>query len=724
MTGPRRRNRAFGRNRLGVAILSMVALATMVAAGVQFMRLLDNERAMDAIVREDAMWAVFQSDRHLRDFEHQLNLILETGNPAYHPRMMRSFDILYSRIRLLERGTFVLDLNAVGRLSELARDLRESVVAKAGQMDALRPDDPAYLSGLARIAVDLPRLQQVSNELVLAANVETNDARVRDRAERAAIQDSLIVLALLAVLAFSGIFALLMLQLRRIGRVNRHMALLQQRSERRALRAKAASKAKSAFLATMSHEIRTPLNGIIGSTELLALASLSGDQADRIATIRASAFLLRDIIDGILDFSQLEAGGITPRLADIDLQDMAGLLRQAFADQADRAGLTLDIRLPAQRVQTHDVRLRQVLINLIGNALKFTPQGRVQVRGQLLPGDMLRFEVEDDGIGIAPQDQTLLFLEFRQIDGSMSRQYGGTGLGLAICKRVVEGLGGRIGVESTPGKGSLFWFTMPAVPLPDSPTPASVPDQPATVRPLHILVAEDNAVNLRVVTGLAEHLGHRVTGAPNGQVCLDLVAADPPDVIFMDMQMPLMDGVQATRALRARGVRLPVIGVTANALPEDRRACLEAGMDDFLPKPLTVDAIARALDRIAGKLAPDAAPDGPAPPPAILGNPQLEELASALGPRIAETLLAQFAVEIDETAAALHEALSADTSPDEILHRFKGAALTLGLMRTANQAQALRAPETIDSASLQNLIHLARADVAQAQHQLRSVPVP
>ena len=753
MTPPRRQVRLFGQSRVGVAVLGLVALGTMIASSMLFLRLLDSERAMDALVREDAMWAVFQSDRHLRAFEHSVSLILETGDPAHHPQMLHHYDILYSRVRLLERGTFVLDLNTNGPLSALGNDLRGAIVPMAAAIDALDPASPGYLDAVAAMGADLPRLHEVSNDLVLAANAEINAARVRERDQRRRLQDQLAVLAMVGILAFIGIFGLLMLQLRRIGRSNQLMALLQERSRRRAMRAQAASRAKSAFLATMSHEIRTPLNGIIGSAELLALGPTAPEQQPRLDTIRASAFLLRDLIDGILDYSKLDAGVIEARQAEVDLAELADVLGQAFAAQAARAGLTLDIRLPAARILTNDLRLRQVLVNLIGNALKFTPSGGIRVRGRLEDGPLLRVSVEDDGIGIAPADQARLFAEFIQVDGSFARPYGGTGLGLAICKRILDGLGGSIGVESALGQGSRFWFTLPVQPAPEAPPEAEPPAAPP--RALTLLVVEDNEVNLTVVSGLLEHLGHRCSAARNGHEALERLSHEQPDLIFMDMQMPLMDGIEATRAIRRAGLTLPIVGVTANALPEDRAACLAAGMDDFLPKPLTLDSVAQMLTRMTARLPPpdDPAPgdppirseeplrarDGPgpdvggqgaAPPgadPALPAeNPQLADLIAVLGADTAGSLIARFETELDQTDQALQSAL-ATPDPDEIdslLHTFKGAALTLGLTRSGLLAQDLRRQTPFVSADRERLIALARTEIEQTRHHFLKVEAP
>ncbi len=726
--------------RIGLLFLGSVALAAILAAGVQFMNLLDADREMDAVVREDAMWAVFQTDRHIRQLHAQAMMITETGNPGYHPRLMRDFDILYSRARLLERGTFRLNLSNDGTLSQHAHEIAAYVVDLAEVMDALQPDDAAYIDRVARLASELDEWRARANQLLLQANAETNQMRVSDRSLRSKTQDNLGWLALVLVGACIGIFLLLTLQVRQLGHAYRRMELQEERSRRHAQRAKAANRAKSVFLATMSHEIRTPLNGIIGSAELLALQALPGDANARLDTISAQAFLLRDLIDGILDFSRLEAGLIDTARSETDLGVLERLLASAFAEQAQGSGLELSIDLPKRHVMVHDARLRQVLVNLIGNGLKFTHSGGVRVRGQILEDGLLRVEVEDDGIGIAPEHVPKLFKDFSQIDNGHARNYEGTGLGLAICRRIVEGLGGRIDVESTPGHGSLFWFELPVDPLPgkDAASLQAQPnDPPATVSGLDILVAEDNPVNLDVITGLLHHLGHRVHVARTGRKAVDLLPSLAPDLVLMDMQMPEMDGLEATRRIRAFDRDIRIIGVTANAFEEDRQACLRAGMNDFLSKPVTASALDTVIRRLhAGRAAPQDPEPSPREqsPPSTAGpedhatapNAQLNDLAAAMGAEVVLKLIDRFEADLASHRQSLLSAGDAQEAntpevQDGILHNLKGAALTLGLSQTGQEAQRLRGQLPVTAAQIDRLLTLAREDLLNARQGLMAL---
>ncbi|MCA2012728.1 response regulator [Cereibacter sphaeroides] len=720
-----------------------MAILTVGAAWLLFMQLLDADAEMDAIVRENAVWAIFQADRHIHELHHYLELVSIAGGDAQHDdrtnhaAMMTSYDILYSRVTLLERGSFFLDLTGEGALQQQSRELSAFVTGLAPQMDALDPADPGYVAAVEALEAALDPWLGVSNDMLLQANSATNEMRLADRLTRLDIQQNLAWLALVLILAFLGIFVLMLLQLRKIARSNQLMALLQERSRRKALRAQAASRAKSAFLATMSHEIRTPLNGIIGSAELLSLAEMKGPQERQLSALRDSADLLRDLIDGILDFSRLDAGSIEQHKAETDLAAMGRLLSGAFGEQAAAAGLSLKIDLPLQRVQVNDTRLRQVLINLIGNALKFTHEGGVRVKGRLVDGYFLRVEVEDDGIGISGEEQKRLFKEFSQIDGSHRRRYGGSGLGLAISRRIVEGLGGQIGVESEPDKGSTFWFELPIEPLGAARDPAEdLPTRPIPQPALamDVLVVEDNDINYTVIHAMLDYLGHRVTHARDGQEAVDILAYLTPDIVLMDMQMPNMDGLEATRVIRARGQDVPVVGVTANAFDHDRRACLAAGMNDFLAKPVTTEGLTRVLDKFRparprpgaveqSSVAAEASAQASVREEDEIENEQLKDLAEALGPEMLEQLIDRFALEIDGLETSLGATLAARdaAAQDSVLHSFKGAALTLGMEGSGGVAQRLRSALPIGQDDLAGLLATAKRDVIQAREMLASM---
>jgi signal transduction histidine kinase/ActR/RegA family two-component response regulator len=369
-------------------------------------------------------------------------------------------------------------------------------------------------------------------------------------------------------------------------------------------RAEQASRFKGEFLANMSHEMRTPLNGVIGVTELALELSRQPEVAEHLKIVRISAKGLLTVINDILDFSKIESGRMEISPVSFALRPLIEEACAIMQLEAQRKGLALssavDPSVP-EWVSADDARLRQVLLNLIGNAIKFTAEGSIVVSARYT-GGILHFTVTDTGAGIPEEKHSLIFDAFRQVDSSVSRRHGGTGLGLTISRQLVEAMGGTISLESHPAKGSSFSFSVDA-PAVEAPPDLPEPAKPAPALPMNILVAEDHKVNQHLIRALLRKRGHRVTIAENGREALEALAREGFDVVLMDIQMPEMDGVEAIRRIReneqSSGGRIPVIALTARAMTGDREMILAAGMDDYLEKPIQTEKLDASLARFA-----------------------------------------------------------------------------------------------------------------------------
>ena len=461
--------------------------------------------------------------------------------------------------------------------------------------------------------------------------------------------------------------------------------------------AQAADRAKSVFLATMSHEIRTPMNGVLGTTSLLRATKLTEEQELYARTISESGHLLLRILNDILDYSKIEAGRLQFEKVDFSVYALIQRLINLYTPEAERKGLLLGCEIEPdlpESLSGDPTRLQQVLANLIDNAIKFTDEGEVYIVVTGEPVSMsrswrLRFDVSDSGIGIADEKLGSLFDAFSQATDSTSRKYGGTGLGLAICDRIVRGMGGAIGVDSTPGSGSTFWFD---VELGEG-TSRAVSDEATDLRPLApmtVLLAEDTEVNRFVARKMLENMGHRVIEAVNGAETVDLAHEHKPDVILMDISMPVMDGREATKTLRSNPddtiSSIPIIAVTAHVVADEVESMLKTGINGLISKPFDstdlVQAMRAVLDGQTTSLDRKAAPVEQA-----FDSRVLEADRNELGAETVSALIRTFLEEGPRLVSAIE--VADEKSRRAKAHALKGAAASVGLVTLSRVADEI-----------------------------------
>jgi two-component system, sensor histidine kinase and response regulator len=528
--------------------------------------------------------------------------------------------------------------------------------------------------------------------------------------------------------------------------------------------AESASRAKSNFLANMSHEIRTPLNGVTGMLELLSSTTLDEQQQRYVHGAQSSADCLMSLINGILDFSKIEQGMLELDPVDFNLHQLIHDVADIMAPAVRKSGLEILCELSPDLpkwVSADNARLRQILLNLVSNAVKFTEKGRVSIEAQKQYTDtgdlMVRIAVSDTGIGIPVDRRHRLFKLFSQVDGSTTRRFGGTGLGLAFCKKLVELFGGEIGVESESEKGSTFWFTVclqaPSEEHPEVITDSEVAAETARSAKImeqephdfRVLVAEDYEINQVVIREFLRRFGLECKIVENGEGAIDQAKSGEFDMILMDCQMPLMDGLQATRVIRdaetpdyglsRNGRRIPIIALTANAVAGDREECLEAGMDDYLTKPITCQALTNMLLRWMPT--PQSKGLEPIPHETVsrvsVGSASVAEafdveqlMSQCFGDSdLAIELLNMFELRGRQSLRDLEDAIASNDqlTIQHLSHGVRGVAANLCALRLRESAGALERrclDEAIELKSLLDEIHDFRTDLILC---LESVPL-
>ncbi|TDR50138.1 TMAO reductase system sensor TorS [Halomonas ventosae] len=684
------------RLKLGAIAALVFFAAALVVVGLVAWR----QDSLAESVGGDAAWHAYKLDRDTVQL-HSFLARPDLSRESLQALRLR-FELLYSRLTLLQNGDITQLLGNIRVAEQLVPEIERHLQALDEQIRGLeRLDDEARASLTQR----LETLGGVTERLIIAINGHLAETTTRERQRLQTLYGVLLLLILAMSLAGSLVVAFLFREARDNAAARRDLEALSRELEVTAREAESASRAKSEFLATVSHEIRTPLNGVIGMSDLLQDQPLPDRARHYADTIHDSARLLLELINDILDFSKIEAQRLELEARPFALGELVDGAISLFAPRAEARGTRLacelDPELPPYLVGDAG-RLRQVLLNLLSNAIKFTEQGEVLLRVRDEGEGQVLFEVLDTGGGIAPRRQEQLFEPFQQGDPSTARRFGGTGLGLAISKRLVEAQGGRIGLESEEGQGSRFWFVLPlSAADSDAEAQASVAAVPEQrVADARLLVVEDNPVNQQVARAMLERLGCRVSVADSADAALRLAGRERFDLIFMDVQLPGMDGLEATRRLRARGgwsAEVPVVAMTAGGPGGDQARCLAAGMNGYLTKPLFQDALMATLQRHLHQAGPSldivrpaaTAGEGAADQP--LEPATLAALGESLGGQGLVALITLFRQQSAAHLAGLEQAVAegATSRVEYLAHQLKGEASSLGAVKVAGLATRL-----------------------------------
>ena len=584
-----------------ILALSLIVLVFFIASSL--FRLEKEIDEFSMLTKDERYWNSTRIEVELLRLVNEINSYAVGADPAQRDEISFRMEILWSRINIVSKGATRELIEQLDKdiLTEVDR-LQTILIKLEDDLENLTPDQARQYN--ERMQSFIPRFMHSSRTIASAISATESQFALK-------VQENYrwVVFLLISILIIATIFTFInYLELRR--------------NQQLALKAEAASRSKSDFLSNMSHEIRTPLNGILGSVELLRLEEelqQTSSAASLLDDITASGKALLNLINNILDLSRLQQKKMPIEHKSLDLVACAQSARSVINADLTRKQLHFhldsDPNLPRE-VLSDPLRLQQIMINLLGNAVKFTESGSIalRIRGELSEASkqtdssglitrQVLIEIEDSGIGIPPDVQKRLFDPFTQADSSTTRHYGGSGLGLSLCREIVEAMQGEIGVRSQPGKGSVFWFRIPVKVDPEQIVqhqnkPLGVQPETSEGEPL-ILIVEDNQVNAKLAIAILKKLGYNTEHAENGRIALEMCQKRQYGLILMDCQMPVMDGITCCRILRkddSPNKTTPVVALTANVMEVDRQRCLQAGMQEFLTKPIDTHLLKKALE--------------------------------------------------------------------------------------------------------------------------------
>lgn len=726
-------------NAVTIAVLVTLALfVTLVPLSIFYHQHALSTQALADIKTDSVLWQAQHLEREHSRLRMALRNSLDAPPTDGQQELALRYAIFYSRYDVVKNGPVLAPLHGVAAYQDTMLALDAFVTAADAVLANIdtHPVAAPAISGLLRQSnLDNVPVRDLTDFVARSATKE-----IDERSQTMARQNRwILALAGAQWLLVSAALTGFVIYVRRQRRYNLESIRLTRRLSQARLRAEDANQAKGAFLANMSHELRTPFQGLLGMLGLLAETRLSDAQQDYAKTALSSARHLHRLLNDILDTSMIESGLMTLRPAPVALRDLVREVHALMAVAAHEKNLTLQVDVAPELplwIKADASRLMQLLLNLLGNAIKFTDVGVVELRlstpAVATPGapPLLQITVKDSGIGMDRATLERLFTRFYQADLSAQRRHGGSGLGLEISRNLARMMGGQIAVESRLGDGSVFTATLPLV---VSAAPAiAMPTQLPHAQRLHVLIAEDHPVNARYLGILLQQMGHRFTVCVNGAQALEWVQREAFDALLMDLQMPVMDGISATRAIRqltGAAAAIPIVMISADVLSGTRQAALDVGVNGFIAKPVNPDSLSQALGR--GRMAApperDGTPSGAASsgmasaPQAVLDSAVYQAFV-ALMPR--ETVARQWRALFGPASPEITPIASALAAHDwpaasRLAHQLKGVCMLMGLTALATTlGQIEQAAEHAPADSPGDLLRQLAADIAATRQAL------